>query len=104
MKSDAIDVAYVTKGFLEAMSRKPNSGELWAAGSEVDGEDSFLQAVIDHVPLLDKVYSEIKSWDGMWLYEVAEPFGAWLAEQFAERGEFPSDQACLVFIRKLAGV
>lgn len=104
MKSDAIDVVYVFKGFSEAMNRKPNGKELWADGSQADGEDSFVQAVIDHVPLLDKVFAEAKGWDGMWLYEVAEPFGAWLAEQFAAHGEFPNEQACLVFIRRLAGV
>lgn len=104
MKTNAIDVVYVTKGFLEAMYRKPNWKELWAAGSEPDGEDSFLQALADHVPLLEKAYSEIKDWEGMWLYEVAEPFGAWLAEQFAEHKEFPDDRTCIVFIKKLAGV
>lgn len=104
-QAEAMDVVYVTKGFLEAMYRKPNWRDLWKEGSEPDGEDSFLQCVADCVQILEGVYQEIKDrWDGMWLYEVAEPYGAWLAEQFAANKEFPDASTCRVFIQKVAGV
>lgn len=102
---EALDVVYVTKGFLEAMYRKANWRDLWKEGSEPEGEAGFLQAVADSACLLEQVYAEISErWDGMWLYEVAEPFGAWLAEQYDANKEFPSDEACRKFIRQVAGV
>lgn len=39
---------------------------------------------------------------GVWVYEVAEPFGRWVAEVVNSTGEFPGDEEARVQARKFA--
>lgn len=38
---------------------------------------------------------------GVWAYEVDEPFGAWIATQYSESGELPTEKACEEKLREL---
>lgn len=70
---DMLDVAYIALGAKQALiDAADDVGDSGADGGELE----YVQACIDHAPLLDQVWREVVgTFPGVWCYEVAEPFG-----------------------------
>lgn len=81
---DMLDVAYIALGAKQALiDATDDVGDSGAGGGELE----YMQACIDHAPLLDQVSQEVVgTFHGVWCYEVAEPFGYALGRHLRRGG------------------
>jgi hypothetical protein len=68
---DILDVAYVAIGAKRELEKAGDQHN----GPQLEGELGYIQACIEHVGLLDRLWQEMNGeFPGVWCYEVAEPF------------------------------
>lgn len=91
--------AYVLLGFQRTASK-----ECWGIACEADGELGLVNTLVTLGVEVERVWMENRPANaaGVWLYEVVEPFGGWLAEQVAANGELPDYKDTMVELRRLA--
>lgn len=77
---DALTIAYLAIGAASAINAR---GSLPSAVSDAfGGQLGFIEDVTDHALMLDTMADDLANdMDGVFLYEIAEPFG----EEYAER-------------------
>lgn len=91
--------AYVVLGFHRAASNQ--CWEIAAQGAEIE----LVRTLSDLGIEVERVFMEVgdgRDEPGVWHYEVAEPFGAWLAQQVAANGELPDAKDAMRELRKMA--
>lgn len=80
---DALTIAYMAMGAQNTIRETKPAGTL--PGRVVDayeGQLGFIGAVIDHALILDRMADQLAGdLDGVFLYEIAEPFGEEYARQ-----------------------
>jgi len=82
---DNLDIAYVAIGAKQALDDAPDDQ---ACNARFDGELGYIQACIDHVELLARVYEEqAGEFPGVWCYEAAESFGYIYGKHLLQDGE-----------------
>jgi len=85
---DPLDIAYLAIGAAEA----------WRANDGVDafgdiGQDAVISEVVAFAANLRRAWAALgdEGWSGgAWYYEVSEPLGTWIVEQWIARGACPS--------------
>lgn len=84
MAVDPLDIAYIALGAKQALSSsRPSHG----VGS-FDGELAYVQACIEHAPLLAEAWEGCSdTFPGVWCYEVAEPFGFQIGQHLLHGGD-----------------
>lgn len=98
--TDPLDIAYLALGAGAALE------DFWTnAGPDAElpvcgGELEFIRAVIQHAPMLDKIWSQVKDdYAGVWAYEVAEEVGHSLATRMLATGQLVPLHDVEAFIR-----
>ena len=82
---DALTIAYIAIGVHTALLE---NNEL-PAGYQ-GGQLEFVDTIIQHADMLDGMYEEVANdFDGVFAYEIAEPFGELYAEQWILTGVQP---------------
>ncbi|MEY2117095.1 hypothetical protein [Rhodanobacter sp. FW106-PBR-R2A-1-13] len=84
--TDPLTIAYIALGAATALTaHRAKGGELIGGG-----ELELIAELIRHAPMLDRL-AEGKDFDGVYYYEVAEPFGKQVAERMVD-GDYLSPQ------------
>lgn len=83
-----LTASYITKGFFEAVL--PSALDKTKIKRHF-GEVEVVAWLNDFAWLIEKVWDEADEPDasGVWVYEVAEPFGRYVASVVNETGDFP---------------
>lgn len=89
---DPLDIAYLAIGAEEGWKEYQDAlGDI--------GQQEVIGTVIAFADNLRRVWAAIgDSYDGVWYYEVSEPLGTWIVEQWAARGRCPSSAEVDVYI------
>jgi hypothetical protein len=89
---DILDVAYIAIGATRALAEAGDQHN----GPQGDGELGYIQACIEHVVLLDRLWQETNGeFPGVWCYEVAEPFGYAYGQHLLQGGDRPDAEKIL---------
>ena len=84
-EQDLLDVAYIALGAMDALEDWPADG---AVMDRFGGHLGFIQACIEHAPLLHRLWLERGEQAGLaWCYDVAEPFGERYGRHLLAGGE-----------------
>lgn len=99
MKANDITTAYVVKGFWERKAALGYTGFEDQNGPEFELMEHIIHAADD----VEGAYMVLPDhcWNGVWDYDISEPYGEWLAEQFASQGLLPDDEARRAYIAHL---
>ena len=82
---DPLDIAYLAIG---AAQQWEKHRELF---DSVGGQEELIAVVIGFANNLSRKWTEVEStYCGDWYYDVCEPLGKWVVEQWAARGRCPS--------------
>lgn len=101
-QTDPMDIAYVVKGF---WARATTGTDLAIArlSNQMQGEVGVQQYLIDAAAHLQWAFEDLLKGEfegGVWAYEVAEPFGAWLAERVNAGYPTPDDAQMRDYLRE----
>lgn len=89
---DILDVAYIAMGAKQALME----AEDLHSGPQLEGELGYIQACIDHVGLLERLWQESNGeFPGVWCYEVAESFGYVYGQHLLQGGDRPDAEKIL---------
>lgn len=83
-KPEALTIAYLAMGAQNAIRTMPGKHLPDRVADAYQGEMNFIEAVTDHALLLDRMADLLDQGDGLagvFLYEIAEPFGEEYARQ-----------------------
>lgn len=94
--TDEITLAYVIKGFCGGPHFRPALDVL----SEKYGEVDAMQTVINFAQVVDEQYYG-SDFGGVFVYDVAEPMGAWIAQWVAEHKRPPAEKLAAEKTREL---
>lgn len=73
---EPLTIAYIAKGVADIIAGLPGNKLPDAVSESYGGELNFMQAVVDHALMLDRMADEYGGeLDGVFVYEIAEPFG-----------------------------
>lgn len=85
--------AYITKGFFETAERaKVDRAKVVADFSEID----LVCWITQFAEIIENVWKgggTVAS--GVWVYDVPDPFGQWLAQEVNDKGELPYHDVAL---------
>lgn len=93
--TDPLTIAYIAMGAATALTANRAKGGELTGGGELE----FIDELIRHAPMLDRL-AEGKEFDGVYCYEVAEPFGKQVAERMID-GDYLSPQDAEVVASEL---
>jgi hypothetical protein len=98
MSTDPIDLAYVVKGFW-AIAHKD---AVEKAVITLCGEIELQQYLVDMTDDLQWAWEDLvqQEFDAVWAYEVAEPFGEWIALHLQTHGEVPTHEQAREYLRQ----
>lgn len=92
---DPLDAAYVVKGFWRYVTAEMGGAHPYAVSS---GEINMMQEIVDATNHVQYAWEEdTGECTGVWVYDVCEPYGYWLAENTTESG-LPAGHRCAAYL------
>lgn len=90
-----LTIAYVVKGFWEAVARSDVDVTDWMP------EMDLMNRLIHAAEIIESRWPHhCDDWPGVWEYDVSEPIGAWIAEEY-QAGRIHNDQAIADMVDQL---
>lgn len=94
---DLLTIACIVKGFWS----KANEIDLNPSGLHDEGECGLMMALVEYEVLDTEVFNEDNNVDYVWVYQISEPFGEWIAAFAKMTGRLPGNDQCLTQLRHL---